>query len=272
VRRAAIVISADDRVTAAARATDQQAAQEEVTAVRAVEGIAARVTVDLEAQRILPRLDPLPERIIDDAQVPHLDNLPLFTGIGTRDAFASAGIFDIAATIPFEPPDIQSVVEETGAAFGLAPDRGVAPRAAVRTRYTFGIKPLGNRARALAVCKFRKYAADDSGFDGIDVSLASRGGDEIITIGLTARHHALQRPPNLAAPSLLLEIREIELRHCAEQTDMHGGDLADINRDERDARESAAIMEIGDIGELASKPIQCLDDDHVEEAAVEVRQ
>jgi hypothetical protein len=71
---------------------------------------AAPVTVDLEAQRILPRLDPLLERIIDDAQVRHLGDLPLFTGIGTGDAFASAGIFDIAAAVPFEPPDIQSML------------------------------------------------------------------------------------------------------------------------------------------------------------------
>jgi len=53
---------------------------------------------------------------------------------------------------------------------------------------------------------------------------------------------------------------------------MHGGDLADINGDEGDPGEGAAIMEIGDIGELASKPIERFDHDHVEEVAVEVSQ
>jgi hypothetical protein len=53
---------------------------------------------------------------------------------------------------------------------------------------------------------------------------------------------------------------------------MHGGDLADVNGDEGDAGESAAIMEIGNVGELASKPIESFDDDNVEEVVVKVRQ
>jgi hypothetical protein len=62
------------------------------------------------------------------------------------------------------------------------------------------------------------------------------------------------------------------LCHGAQQADVHGGDLADVNGDEIDAGEGAAIVEIGDVGELASKPIERFDHDHVEEAAVEVRQ
>ncbi|HYQ08525.1 MAG TPA: hypothetical protein VER26_16345 [Xanthobacteraceae bacterium] len=53
---------------------------------------------------------------------------------------------------------------------------------------------------------------------------------------------------------------------------MHGGDFADVDGNEGDAGEGAAIMEIGDIGELASKPIERFNHNHVEQAAVEVRQ
>jgi hypothetical protein len=66
------------------------------------------------------------------------------------------------------------------------------------------------------VRKFREDAADDLGFERIDLSFAGRGGDEVIAVGLAARNLALQRPPKLAAPSLLLEVGEIELRHGAE--------------------------------------------------------
>ena len=138
------------------------------------------------------------------------------------------------------------------------------PTGGFRTGYAFGIELLGDRARAQPIRKFREYAADDIGFDGIDLPFAGCSGDEIIGVGLAARHLALQRPSKLAAPSLLLEIREIELRHGAEQADMHGGDLADVDGDEGDAGEDAAIMEIGDIGELASEPIERFDDDYVE--------
>jgi hypothetical protein len=129
----------------------------------------------------------LPERIIDDAQLRYLGDLPLFAGIGTGDALACAGVLDVAAAVPFEPPDIEGVVEKTGAALGLAADRGVTPRAAIGARNAFGIEPLGDRARTVPVREFREDAADDRGFDGIDLSFAGGSGDEVIAIGLAAR-------------------------------------------------------------------------------------
>jgi len=240
--------------------------------VRAVERIAAGVAANREAQHLLPRLDQLPQFIIDNAKLRHLGDLPLLPGIGTGDTLAGAGVLDVAAAVPLEPPDVKGVVEKTGAAFGLAADRGVAPRAAVGARDAFGIEPLGDRSWALPVREFREDAADDGGLDVIDLSFAGRGGDEVIAVGLAARDLALQRSPKLAAPGLLLEVGEIELRHGAEHADVHRGDLADVDGDEDDAREGAAIVEIGNVGELASEAIKRFDDDHVEEAAIEVGQ
>jgi hypothetical protein len=78
-------------------------------------------------------------------------------------------------------------------------DRGVARRVAGNA---FGIEPLGDR-RGLCVRKFREEAADDLGFDRIDLSFAGRGGDEVIAVGLAARDLALQRSPKLAARELV---------------------------------------------------------------------
>jgi hypothetical protein len=68
--------------------------------VHAVERIACRVVAaDLEPQHLLPVLDTLPKRIIDDTQVRYLSDFPLLARIGTRDALTSAGILDVAATV-----------------------------------------------------------------------------------------------------------------------------------------------------------------------------
>jgi hypothetical protein len=47
--------------------------------------------------------------------------------------------------------------------------------------------------------------------------------------------------------------------------------IADVDGDEGHACESAAIMEISDIGEFASKSIERFDNDHVEGTGAEVR-
>ena len=69
MRRAAVAVAADDRIAAATQAADQQTAQKKMATVCAVEGIATRITADLEAQHVLPGLDPVPEHIIDDTRL-----------------------------------------------------------------------------------------------------------------------------------------------------------------------------------------------------------
>ena len=46
---------------------------------------------------------------------------------------------------------------------------------------------------------------------------------------------------------------------------MHRGDLADVDGDEDDAGEGAAIVEIGNVGELTSEAIKRFDYDYIEE-------
>jgi hypothetical protein len=51
---------------------------------------------------------------------------------------------------------------------------------------------------------------------------------------------------------------------------VHRGDLADVDGDEDDAGEGAAIVEIGNVGGLTPEAIKRFDYDHIEEAAIEV--
>jgi hypothetical protein len=55
------------------------------------------------------------------------------------------------------------------------------------------------------------------------------------------RNLARERPADLAAPGLFLEVGEIELRHGPEQADVHGADLTHVHRVEADATELQLI-------------------------------
>ena len=50
--------------------------------------------------------------------------------------------------------------------------------------------------------------------------------DLAVAVGAAAGRPALQHPAELAAPRLVLEIRQVELGHRAEQADVHGADHA----------------------------------------------
>ena len=128
--------------------------------MRTVERIAASVAANRETQHLLTCLDPLPQFIIDNAELRHLGDLPLLAGIGTGDTLACAGVLDVAAAVPLEPPNVKGVVEKARAAFGLAADRSVAPRAAAGAMNAFGVEPLGDRARAVPVRKSAPTGVD----------------------------------------------------------------------------------------------------------------
>ena len=90
--------------------------------MRAVERIATCVAANREAEHLLTCLDPLPQFIIDNAELRHFGDLPLLAGIGTGDTLACAGVLDVAAAVPLEPPNVKDVVEKARAAFSLAAD------------------------------------------------------------------------------------------------------------------------------------------------------
>jgi hypothetical protein len=53
---------------------------------------------------------------------------------------------------------------------------------------------------------------------------------------------------------------------------VHRPDLADIDRMKLDAGKGAAVVQIGDIGELAAKAVERLDKDGIKATSIEVSQ
>ena len=74
----------------------------------------------------------------------HLLDDPLIFWVRPGEAFPRLRIFDKMLLIPNQLTDIKVIAENPGAAGGMTPDGGIAPRAAAGTGYTFGIEGLGN--------------------------------------------------------------------------------------------------------------------------------
>src|SRR5258708_1873492 len=119
----------------------------------AVQGIAVRIPPHLDAHDALPRLDPLPEGVIDDPQMRDLGDLPAALRVDARDLLAGLGVLHVGAAVPLHSPDIERVVEKPGAAIELPADGRVAPGPAARARNAFIVELLGDRARRVAIGK-----------------------------------------------------------------------------------------------------------------------
>ncbi|KDU95139.1 hypothetical protein GLUCORHAEAF1_09790 [Komagataeibacter rhaeticus AF1] len=70
----------------------------------------------------LPRLDGVPQILIDDPQLRHLLDHPFGFRIRTGLALASIGILDEALAVPHQFSDIHLIVEDAGAARPVAID------------------------------------------------------------------------------------------------------------------------------------------------------
>ena len=106
-------------------------------------GLAERLAAVLAAgQRrgALARLDLRPEAVVDDAEVRDLGGDPGGGGIGARDAPAGGGVLEVAQPVPDQPPDVELVVEDPGAARRIAVDRRGAPAAAARAADTLAVQ------------------------------------------------------------------------------------------------------------------------------------
>src|SRR5258707_6887135 len=197
--------------------------------------------------------------------------------IDAGDLLPGLRVLDVGAAVPLHAPDIERVVEKPGAAIELPADGRVAPRPASRSRNAFAVELLGDRARRVSVGKGEKDAPDIGRLGFIDAPLAMLALavarirlDHVVAVGLAARLLALERAAQLSAPGLLAEVGKEKLRHSAEHADMHAGDLTGGHRVELDAGEAETMVESGDVGELAAEPIERFDDEHVEEAAIEI--
>src|SRR5262249_12999646 len=186
-RGAAVAVEANDCIAATAAAADEQAAQQEPASVGSIERIALFVAADAEPDLLLACLYPVPRSFIDDPEVRNLDDLPSIRRIGPGHPLAGARVLDIAASVPFEPPDIEGVVQDPGAAVGLTSNRRVAPRTFARTGNLVRIELFGDGPRAAAGGEFGEDASHDRRFTAVDATLAGGLGDDVVAIGLAAR-------------------------------------------------------------------------------------
>ncbi|MEZ5827111.1 MAG: hypothetical protein R3D30_13980 [Hyphomicrobiales bacterium] len=140
----AITVLRHDGEAASAAATLQQAGEQEFATVNQIEGVASVIAADLEGKLMLTALRQFPETIVDDAELGDTDDLPTILRIWSCHTFSALRVFDIGAAVPFNPPDVEAVVQNAGSAVRLTSDRCVAPRASLGARNAFGIERLSD--------------------------------------------------------------------------------------------------------------------------------
>src|SRR5271154_454529 len=91
-----------------------------------------------------PVLGLLPGRIVDDPEIRDLGDEPVGLGIEPGDALAGAGVLHVLQSVPDQAADVELVVQDSGAAQGMAPDRGVAPGPAPGPGDLVGVEAMGN--------------------------------------------------------------------------------------------------------------------------------
>ena len=167
MRSTSISILADNRKGRAADTTFKQTTEQVLLPMDAIQGVARGVFTHLDAGFFLSYLDPVPQGVIDDSQVRHFDRFPLIGWIGPGKAFTGFGVFNVGAAIPDKPPNIEIVVENSGATIDLAPYRCISPIASTGAGDCFFVEPLGDLTRAYAGGVFIENPSNDVGL-GID--------------------------------------------------------------------------------------------------------
>jgi hypothetical protein len=71
-----------------------------------VEGIAVRISSHLDTHDALPRLDPRPERIVDDPKMWDFRDLTGFLRVDAGDLLPRLWVLDVGAAVPLHSPDI----------------------------------------------------------------------------------------------------------------------------------------------------------------------
>jgi hypothetical protein len=106
------------------------------------------------------------------------------------NALAGARVLDVRTAVPLQPAGVNGVVEQAGAAIDLPTDGGIPPGAAVRSRNAFGVEPLGDRPRTLAIGECREDPTNDLRLGRVDGPLAAAvlapRVDDVVAVGAAA--------------------------------------------------------------------------------------
>ena len=126
----------------------------------AIESVAAVIAPDCIGVVALATLNCFPQIVIEDAEPRNFYNFPEGHSVRPRHALSTLWIFYIGAAVPFDPTDVEAIVQYARASIALPTDRGVAPLAPVRTWNTYSVKSLCDRSRGRAGGEVAKNASD----------------------------------------------------------------------------------------------------------------
>ena len=188
--------------------------------------IGARLVLRRVGERPLPLLHPLPERVVDDAQVGHLLDDPFALRVEARDPLAGVRVLDEALPVPDQPADVELVVQQAGAALRVAVDRvGPQPSPTGRARRP-GSSP-GDRPRRLAGGVLAEDAADDLRFGSSLIVRPPRTGLPAAPIR-AIDSVAVARPPPPCRPRSGRAGRAASCRQILEEQRVHRTLEADV--------------------------------------------
>ena len=233
----------------------------------------------LDRELVLAVLRGLPQAVIDDAEFGHLDRDPVLGRVDPGDALSRRGVFDVAQAVPDQTTDIELVIDDAGAALGMAAQGGVGPQGTGRARNALGVETTRQGARADTGGELLEDAAHGLGLILVDAPLAP----DRLSLVIGALHHvvavaepaaglALLDTPPQAPMGLGGEVLQEERVHGALQADVKLGDLAFGQGDNPHARESQMFEQGGYVRLVPAHAVQGLGHHQVELAALRVGQ
>ena len=80
---------------------------------------------------------------------------PLAFRVWTREAFARSWVLHVVLPVPDKLPVVKRVAKYSGAAGMVPPNRGIAPRPALRSQDAFAIEAPGDLARPTVRRRYR---------------------------------------------------------------------------------------------------------------------
>ena len=219
---AAIAALAAHRVRAAARAAFEQAGEQVAGPVGGVHPVGAGVPRRRNGGGVflrklsLPGLGGLPKLVVHDAKLGNLGQDPLLGRVDPRDPLAGGWVLHEALPVPYQPADIELVVEQPRAALGVAAQHRVAPKPALGAGDAFVLQAPRDGARACAAGELPEDAPDDLRLRLVDFRFAPE-------TAMRLRREVLQEQRVHGALEADMQLVDLAFA-CREREDYHAGE------------------------------------------------
>jgi hypothetical protein len=125
------------------------------------------------SDHFLSCLDPDPQGVVNDAKIWDVCHLVSLSRVRSSHFLPAVWILHVGTAIPNQNAAIHLVVQKTGPARRLAPDRRVAPGAPAGAGDSLIVQIFSDRFRAFAIGELLENAPNDGGFVFDNSALAS---------------------------------------------------------------------------------------------------